>query len=164
MIRKTIGLAQLTQHIRTTTTSTNHTQIVFDQFASGGLKGTTEDRTLDWQYRPHSDWLFGDVKGRSRWNSLAKILEEYAGKGDAETDAKFLCEGWLSESAEGENVVEAWAENEKNGWTAWQVWGFAEIDVEGRKERWHVRRVVVRKGKDVKRLRLCYSWIGELDA
>jgi hypothetical protein len=75
---------------------------------------------------------------------------------------KFLTEGWLPESAEGD-VVESYVENESKGWTAWQIWGFAEVDVNGEKQRRHVRRAVVRKGKEVVRVRLVYSYLGELE-
>jgi hypothetical protein len=74
-----------------------------------------------------------------------------------------LTEGWLPESAEGE-VVESYVENEGNGWTAWQIWGFAEVEVKGEKQRMHVRRAVVRKGKEAVRVKLVYSYGGELDA
>ncbi|KAF2281189.1 uncharacterized protein EI97DRAFT_389624 [Westerdykella ornata] len=165
ILRKTIGSATITQHIKTSTTPSGATHIQIDQTLTAGLKGTSESRELDWTYRPHSDWLFGDVKGRSRWSSLSKVVEEAAttGKGEAadlEADAKFLVEGWLPESAEGENVVESFVENEAAGWTAWQVWGFADVDGKGR---FHVRRVVVRKGSKVERIRLVYDYVGELE-
>lgn len=127
------------------------------------MKGTTEKRTLDWQYRDHSDWLFGDLKGKSRYTTIANILEESKGKGDTEEDAKFICEGWLPETQEGD-VVESYVDNEGKGWTGWQIWGFAEVEVDGKKERWFVRRFAVRKGKEVVRVRLVYEWAGELDS
>jgi hypothetical protein len=135
----------------------------FDQITTGGLKGTTEKRTLDWQFRPHSDWLFGDLKGRSRYTTIDTILEESKEKGEAiQEDAKFLSEGWLPETREGD-VVESFVDNEGKGWTGWQIWGFAELDVDDKKERWFVRRFVVRKGVEVQRIRLVYEWAGELD-
>lgn len=132
-------------------------QIDIDQLVSGGLKGSSEKRTLDWQYRGHSDYLFGTVKGRTRYTTLSTVLEE--GKGITEDDAKYLVEGWLKETEEGE-VVESFVENEENKWTAWQVWGFAEIGGERRQ----VRRIVVRKSdkNEVRRVRLVYDYAGEL--
>lgn len=87
------------------------------------------------------------------------MLEEAKGKGATEEDAKYLAEGWLKEMEEGE-IIESYVENEGNKWTAWQVWGFAEIGG----ERKQVRRIVVRKtDKDeVKRVRLVYDYLGEL--
>ena len=49
-------------------------------------------------------------------------------------------------------------ESQGNGWTAHQIWGFAEING----VRKYSRRVVVRKGKDVKRARLVYDFKEEL--
>lgn len=107
--------------------------------------------------------MFGDLQGRSRYTTLAKVLEENKGKeGGIEEDAKFLCDGWLAESQEGD-VVETYVRNEKNGWSAWQVWGFADVEVGGKKERYHVRRVAVRKGEQIVKVRLVLAWVGELD-
>ncbi|KAF2742610.1 hypothetical protein M011DRAFT_472069 [Sporormia fimetaria CBS 119925] len=159
VLRKTVGAATITQHIRTTTTPEGHTNITFDQILTGGLKGTTENRTLDWTYRPHSDWLFGDVRGKSRWVTLEKYQEEYAGKGDeaVDEDVKYLVDGW-DEETKGAELVESYVENDDAGWIARQLWGFAMVDG----QRMHVRRVVVRKGKEVRRIRLVYTWQGEL--
>lgn len=54
--------------------------ITVEQTATGGIKGTTENRTLDWTYRAHSDWLFGEMQAKSRFTTLKKIAEESAGK------------------------------------------------------------------------------------
>lgn len=56
--------------------------------------------------------------------------------------------------------MEGYAVGEKQGWTAWQVWGFADIGG----ERKLTRRFVVRKtGKDeVVRVRLVYDYLGTL--
>src|SRR5262245_39919282 len=67
----------------------NIQHIDIEQTATGGIKGTTEKRALDWTYRGHSDWLFGELQGRSRMNTIAKILEDAKGKGVEEEDAKF---------------------------------------------------------------------------
>ncbi|KAH8732810.1 hypothetical protein GQ44DRAFT_601922 [Phaeosphaeriaceae sp. PMI808] len=161
--RKGIGLATVTQSLKQSSTTGADgqpaTQIDIDQTASGGVKGTSEHRTLDWQYRGHSDWLFGTVQGRTRYTTLEVILEEAKGKGTKEEDAKFLVEGWLKETEEGE-VVDSFVENEASKWTANQVWGFAEINGERRL----TRRFVVRKtDKDeVVRFRMTYDWAGEV--
>ncbi|KAF2468073.1 uncharacterized protein BDR25DRAFT_232582 [Lindgomyces ingoldianus] len=163
LTRKAIGLATVTQHLKSYTeppednpTGAPITHIEIQQTASGGLKGTSEKRILDWQFRPHSDYLFGDLRGRSRWNTLTKLKEEYAGKA-LEQDAEFLCEGWLEETVNGE-VVDSFVENEGKGWTAWQIWGFAEVDG----VRMLTRRFVVRRGEEAKSCRLIYDWAGPL--
>ena len=151
----------MTLHIKHHTLDDGTAKIDIDQVLSGGLKGSVEERTLDWQWRGHTDYLFGTVRGHNRYNTLHTMLEEARNKGvkGEEEDARFLAEGWLGESAEGE-VVEGFVENEGSGWTAWQVWGFAEIGG----ERKYVRRIVVRKtGKEeFKRVRLVYDFAGEL--
>jgi hypothetical protein len=163
LTRKAIGLATVTQHISHTSTTGGDgqpvTQIDIEQFATGGVKGSSEKRTLDWQYRGHSDWLFGTLQGRTRYNTLKAILEENKGKGVEEEDAKYLAEGWLKESEEGE-IVESFVDNDGAKWTGWQVWGFAEING----ERKHTRRFAIRrKDKDeVVRVRLTYDWVGQL--
>lgn len=143
-MRKAIALATVTivvtQYEDTEDPPRSHIDI--SQTATGGIKGTTELRTLDWVYRDHQDGIFGKLKGKSRWVKL----------GDVDDDA-FLKEGW--DDMEGEHV-QAYVESDGNGWTADQVWGFEVIDGVRR----HARHVVVRKGDDWKQARLVYDWIG----
>jgi hypothetical protein len=161
--RKAIGLAAITQHLRQYPTTGSDgqpsTQIDIEQTATGGVKGNSEKRTLDWQYRGYSDWLFGDLQGRTRYNTLKAILEESKGKGVEEEDAKFLAEGWLKETEDGE-VVESFVDNEGAKWTGWQIWGFAEIGG----VRMLTRRFAIRKKdrNEVVRIRLVYDWAGEI--
>ncbi|KAH7399311.1 hypothetical protein BKA66DRAFT_545475 [Pyrenochaeta sp. MPI-SDFR-AT-0127] len=163
LTRKALGAATVTQHLKQSPTTGEDgqptTHIEIDQLVTGGLKGSTEKRTLDWQYRGHTDWLFGTLQGRSRYNTLKAVLEESKGQGAVEEDAKFLVEGWLKETEEGE-VVESYVDNEGNKWTGWQLWGFAEINNERRLTR---RFAIRRKDKDeVVRIRLTYDYAGEL--
>lgn len=66
-----------------------------------------ENRTLDWEYREHTDKIFGKVKGKSRWVKL----------GDVDDD-EFLKTGW--DDLEGEHV-QSYVESDGGGWTADQV-------------------------------------------
>ncbi len=91
--------------------------IDIEQSATGGIKGTTETRTLDWTWRPHSDWLFGDVMARSRFTTVGDVRAEARGKRDE--DAEFMAEGWVDERDGEVTVVESFADNEGRGWTAW---------------------------------------------
>jgi len=145
--RKAIAWATITLHTKQYTPSDGITHIDIDQTATGGVKGTTENRLLDWTERSHSDYMFGDLKGKSRWVNL-----------DGEGLDSFLTEGWLEEEAgpNGEKHVQSWVLNEANGWTAEQIWGFAIV--EG--ARYHTRRVVVTKGEEVLKIRLVYDWQG----
>ncbi|KAF1959400.1 hypothetical protein CC80DRAFT_467944 [Byssothecium circinans] len=164
LTRKAVGLATVTQSIRqqnkTTDEESGTIHIDIDQTATGSIKGTSEHRTLDWTPRPHSDWLFGDVMGKSRFSTIAKVLEDAREKGgNVESDARFLTTGWLPETLAGD-VVESWVVNEKAKWTVWQIWGFAEV--EG--ARWLVRRYAVRRTdrEEVVLSRMAYEWVGEV--
>lgn len=77
-------------------------------------------------------------------------------------DDAFLREEWLEGEEEnsgpnGERHIQSYAVNEERGWTADQVWGFAIIDG----KRYHTRRVVIRKGSEVLKVRLVYNWQGK---
>lgn len=82
------------------------THIDISQVATGGIS-SVENRTLDWEFRDHSDRIFGDVKGRSRWVKLEDV-----------DDDEFLKKGY--DDMEGEHV-QGWVENKGRGWTANQV-------------------------------------------
>lgn len=163
LTRKALGAATVTQSLRQSPTTgedgqpTTHVTIV--QTITGGLKGSTEERTLDWHYRGHTDWLFGTLQGRSRYNTLARIREDSKGQNASEEDVKFVTEGWLKETEEGD-VLESFVENEGNKWTGWQIWGFADI---GGERKFTRRFVIKRTDKDeVVRVRLIYDYAGEL--
>jgi hypothetical protein len=66
---------------------------------------------LDWTEREHSDHLFGELRGKSRWRKLEEI------GGD---DAEFLATGWLDEVKE-TGLVESYVVSDESGWTARQV-------------------------------------------
>lgn len=57
----------------------------------------------------------------------------------------------------GELWVQSFAENQEKGWTGDQVWGFAIIDG----VRYYTRRVVIKKGDKVLKVRLVYNWSGK---
>ncbi|KAL2064236.1 hypothetical protein VTL71DRAFT_4730 [Oculimacula yallundae] len=144
--RKAISLATVTLHCKQYTTD-GVTHIDIDQTATGGVKGTTELRSLDWEEHSHVDHIFGNIKGRARWSSSQDI------------DDSFLKEGWLEGDEEkagpnGEKHVESVAKNEEKGWTAQQIWGFATVDG----KRYYVRRVVVTKGSESLKVRLVYDF------
>lgn len=121
-----------------------------DQVLSVGLKATTEARALDWQLRPHSDAIFGEVEGRSRYVDPRKLEP---GLGAERTE--FLAAGW-----EGAEQVQSWVRNESSGWTAIQIWGFRLVDGQRR----YCRKVcVTRSGSEEKRQALLvYDWVGPL--
>ncbi|KAL8741632.1 MAG: hypothetical protein Q9190_005779 [Brigantiaea leucoxantha] len=138
-LRKAISLATITLSI-TQYDKDGITHIDIAQTATGGIQGTTENRTLDWEYRDHKDGIFGEVKGRSRWVKLSDV-----------DDDEFLKTGW--DDMDGEHI-QAYAESKNNGWTADQVWGFEEVV----DKRYYVRHVVVRKGDEWKQARFVYDY------
>ncbi|KAH6619558.1 hypothetical protein B0J18DRAFT_248045 [Chaetomium sp. MPI-SDFR-AT-0129] len=126
------------------------THIVIDQTGTGGMKGTTEKRCLDNVYREHSDWLFGNVRGRTQFLPNEEITDE------------FLKSGWLEGEEEktgpnGTSHLISYVENNERGWTATQIWGFKIINGERR----YVRNVVIAKGSERIELQLVYDFVPE---
>ncbi|KAH7257320.1 hypothetical protein BKA59DRAFT_103657 [Fusarium tricinctum] len=147
--RKGIGMATITIDVnqysappKAPNTSTDVvTHIDITQSASG-LTSTQENRCLDFNDREHSDWLFGNVKGRSRFVTLDEVEDD------------FLKQGWLVEG-EGK-FVQSIAESLDNGWVATQIWGFEEV----KGERRYVRHVLVTKGDKRVTAKLIYDYQG----
>ncbi|KAJ5088544.1 hypothetical protein N7456_012160 [Penicillium angulare] len=61
--------------------------------APGGIKGTTEKRVLDGEFREHKDYIWGHVKGRCRL-ALTRNIDEK------------LSSDWSEETREGECLVD----------------------------------------------------------
>jgi len=122
-LRKAISLATITLTVTqyTDPAPRHHTHIDISQVATGGIGGTTEKRTLDWEERPHTDKIFGEVKGKSRWVDLEAFKSE-GGKGE-----EFLKTGWLEEGVGEEKwrAVQSWVESPGGKWTAEQVCFFS---------------------------------------
>ncbi|KAM0332121.1 hypothetical protein ACHAQA_002393 [Verticillium albo-atrum] len=158
MVRKGIGLSTVTLHVKqydgapkapsTATESVTHIDI--SQTATGGIKGTTENRCLDLEWREHSDWLFGNCRGQSDWRAAAEVEDPHLKKGWLEGDAESTGPG-------GKSHVFSHVENLDSGWTATQIWGFQEIDGARR----YARNIVVAKGDEKVEFRLVYDWLGE---
>lgn len=111
LTRKIIRMSTITLTINEYIDDRKHTHIDIAQTVTGGISGTTEKRTLDWQLRTHKDGIFGECKGRSRWIKVEDLEEG--------PDKEWLSKGWLDE--DGGDHVQSWVENEVNGWTAEQV-------------------------------------------
>lgn len=108
---------------------------------AAGLSTTHENRCLDDVYREHSDWLFGDVRGKSRFVKLSEIEDEFLKTGWEDPEATYF----LSE-----------AENPSKGWQAWQIWGFQQVNGERR----YCRNAIVTKKDKKETLRLVYDYVG----
>lgn len=76
---------------------------------SGGIKGTREQRILDWTEREHADYVFGKVMGKSR--RLEKLEE---------VEDEVLREGWLTGEGEA-GFMQSWVKSCEYDWTAEQV-------------------------------------------
>lgn len=172
LTRKAIGLATVVVCTRTPTDQSSFFQLSIKEYktendwhiditsVAAGVSTTQEDRTLDWQERDHQDKVFGKVKGRSRFFKAGEFVMEGPG---GEEDAVWL-RGEKNHKGEDTKFldnqhVQSWARSIGNGWTAEQVWGFEDINGERR----YTRRVVVRKGDKVQRVRLVYDYKGPLE-
>ncbi|KAF9879774.1 hypothetical protein CkaCkLH20_02585 [Colletotrichum karsti] len=156
MTRKAVGLATVTLTVKQYSASPSPpgtgtepvTHIDIDQTATGGLKGTSENRCLDMEWREHSDWMFGSVRGQSRWMAPADIEDEFLKKGWLEGDAE-------ATGPDGKSHIYSHVESIDNGWTASQVWGFQTINGERR----YARNVLVQKGGKRVEIRLVYDYL-----
>jgi hypothetical protein len=124
------------------------THIDIDQTGTGGLKAASENRCLDHTFRDHKDWLFGHVKGQSRFLRADEVTDEY------------LKAGWLEGEEEktgpaGESHIISHVESYDAGWTATQIWGFKIVEGVRR----YVRNVVIAKGAERVELQLVYDFI-----
>ncbi|KAG8810455.1 hypothetical protein FRC17_002934 [Serendipita sp. 399] len=103
-----------------------------DQTLTGGIKGTTENRTFSGLPRSHEDHLFGAVTG------LSKRITALLNDPKSEVNKyEFLQKGWTKDTLEDSKGViytQAVSKTEVSGkvWTAEQVWGFEEFDGEKR--------------------------------
>ncbi|KAG7292668.1 hypothetical protein NEMBOFW57_002705 [Staphylotrichum longicolle] len=157
VMRKAVGLATMTLQVKqyvappsppADPSSTPVTHIEIEQTGTGGIKGTTEKRCLDFVFRDHTDYLFGHVKGQTKWLTPDEI-----------TDA-FLKSGWLEGEEEkggpnGETHLISHVESYDNGWTATQIWGFKIV--EGLRK--YVRNIVVAKGAERVEVQLVYDFV-----
>ncbi|OTA69272.1 hypothetical protein K449DRAFT_322262 [Hypoxylon sp. EC38] len=177
LTRKTINTTSVTLHVKqykgapsppaSAADNALVTRIDIEQVAAAGIKGTTENRCLDFVYREHSDWIFGKVRGRSRWIN-ADDLKALVAAPDGEAIKSgwvkddFVARDWLEGDAEkggpeGETHILNHVESLDNGWTALQVWGFQDIGGERR----YTRNIVVAKGDKFVEFKMIYDWVPE---
>jgi len=120
--------------------------IDIDQTITGGIPGTSENRTLDWVERHKEDGLFGFVVSKSRRLPVADI------------DDPHLKGAWLPDTVR-DGSIHTWArsDTEKSNlvWIAEQIWGFESINDERR----YTRRVKFNynDGEEMHEIRLVYD-------
>ncbi|KAL1800659.1 hypothetical protein ACET3X_001001 [Alternaria dauci] len=145
LIRKTATAASI--HLKISQPDGQHIKMA-QSITSGKIPGTTEEYTLDYEWRTNQDGFFGEVSGRSRWVSVEEGGKMgVVGEGEGE---------WIEGDSEGKLIH---AEGKKEGeWEASHLWGFEMVDGERR----HTRRVRVSnaKGEEL-RVRMVYDFVGE---
>jgi len=113
------------------------------------LSSTTEHRCLDFVFREHSDWLFGNVKGRSRWIHAAEVDDAFLAKGWEEGDAEAV-------GPDGETHLLSHAVSLDRDWTVKQIWGFQVVDGARR----YARNIVATtETGDRAEIRLLYDYV-----
>ncbi|KAK7951008.1 uncharacterized protein PG986_006736 [Apiospora aurea] len=169
LTRKAIGLASVTltvkqysgPHLPPSAAAGDCVRIDIEQTATGGIKGTTENRCADGEKRTHSDWLFGTVESSSRFAPAGDALKQAVGDyGLDAASVEYLAGNWLVDESEktgpdGAAHLVSCADNQKDGWVAVQVWGFQTIGGERR----YARNIVLKKGDKKVEMRLVYDYI-----
>lgn len=109
--RRAIVLSTITLYVRHYKGDDGVEHIDIDQTLTG-IPGTSENRTLDWTFRDHDDYLFGPVLGKSRRANVDEIENE------------FLKEGWLPDTVQ-DGVINSYVKSDttksNTSWIAEQV-------------------------------------------
>lgn len=142
LIRTAIGAASV--QLKISQPSTDH--IHMEQTATAAsIPGTTEEYTLDWQWRSSHDAFFGDIEGRSRW-----ITQDEARSNGAKGE-------WIDDDSDGK-LIQAVGKKPNDAWIATHLWGFEEVGGARR----HTRRVkVVSKEGEELLVRMVYDFENE---
>lgn len=106
LVRKAATAAAI--HLKITQPDEQHIQMA-QTVTSGKIPGTTEEYTLDWEWRNNNDSFFGDIAGRSRWISVEDA--EQTGVVNAE-DRK-----WIEGDSDGK-LIEAQGKKGDGAWEA----------------------------------------------
>lgn len=99
LTRKALSVGTLTLAVRQYADDAGVEHIDIDQTLTGGIPGSREERTLDWEARERADPVFGHVVGRTR---RARVDEP---------EEPFLKKDWLPDTAE-HKLVESYVESD----------------------------------------------------
>ncbi|KAI1333130.1 hypothetical protein F5Y16DRAFT_354883 [Xylariaceae sp. FL0255] len=167
LVRKAVTVCTVTLLVKQYVDDEGKTHIDIDQVATGGVKGTSEKRIIDFQFREHSDWLFGPAKGQSKFVTPDELRALVAEGSEARTKGwvndDFLAQGFIESAEEatapeGKTFLYNHVESVGNGWTATQAWGFELIGG----ERHYTRHVCVAKGDQFASFKFVFDWNSEL--
>jgi hypothetical protein len=158
VVRKAVGFATVSLSVKQyvgppsppSTSEEEVTHVDIEQTATAGLKGSTENRCLDFVFRDHTDWMFGHVKGQSKWMGPEDIADEFLKHGWEEGDAEKTGPG-------GKTHLYSHVESQDSNWTATQIWGFQLVAGERR----YCRNILVKKEDERVTIRLVYDFVGE---
>jgi hypothetical protein len=156
LTRKAIGVATVNLEIKQydgppsppSTSETPATHVDIEQTLSAGLTGSTEKRCLDTTFREHTDWLFGHVRGQSKWVKPDEIEDEFLKTGWEEGDSEAV-------GPDGASHILSYVESLDREWIATQIWGFQVVEGERR----YARNVVVTKGEERVAIRMVYDFL-----
>jgi hypothetical protein len=146
LVRKAATAASV--HLTISQPSPNEIKMA-QSVTAGKIPGTTEDYTLDWEWRSNEDSFFGTVEGRSRWVNVEDGRNSgIVGQGEGE---------WIEGDSDGK-LIQAEGKKPDGEWEAAHLWGFEIVDGERR----HTRRVLVKNNKgDELKVRMVYDYVGE---
>jgi hypothetical protein len=144
LTRKVLTMSPVVASIQQRVNEAQLTCITIHSKPSSGLPRTTEQRVLNGESRELTHALFGRIRGRTEWVERADLPAEWLGAG-LEVDA----------SANGRIILMTTEHLDINA-TTYQANGFEVVS----SQRHYVRRVEVRKGDDVTRVRLVYDYLG----
>jgi len=141
MTRKTLSYATVTVKLTHTTNDAGVETIQVDNTVTGGIKGSSETRILDWEWRSQTDHVWGTFKSRARRVNIADVEVEY------------LKTGWEEGT---ESLIEIESDSTEKNWSAVQTWGFQIINGERR----YARQVKLTAKKPAKTIecRMAYDF------
>ncbi|EWC45535.1 hypothetical protein DRE_05393 [Drechslerella stenobrocha 248] len=115
LLRKSLGLATVT--IALTHDAAN--DVINIHSVAGGVISTNESVHLDGKAYPR--------KNDKVWGNFEVVAQKVRA---ADIDDDILREGWA-----GEEVIQVSSENKEYKWTAVQIWGFKDCEIDGKTER-----------------------------
>ncbi|KAF2866132.1 hypothetical protein BDV95DRAFT_612001 [Massariosphaeria phaeospora] len=140
--RKAVNAAQITTQITLAGRGPSAT-LTLANTANFNIKGTTEVRTLDWEWRDFKDYIWGAFQDRSR-HVHKKNLAPTVSSGE-----------WL-ESLQGDDatLIESEVRASDGAWTNRMLWGFKVFG----SERFLIRHMEVRRGRESAHAVLVYDY------